>query len=200
MPQRLATMRRSSRIGHSSGAGVLAFVALAGAFEGHAAGVVADLTDGFDFFRLSGIAPAGRRGRRACSQCCAHLHRASWMSVGTTLFTALLPSVHRQASWSMVRPYASRRWGGLFRVFRRRARSSRRGGGAVVAIAEFVAGIDVIVEQAAVIDHAGQDIDAVLFRRGKHVLAGPGLEGIQNDHRPVHAVAESAQSTRSCRA
>ena len=62
--------------------------------------------------------------------------------------------------------------------------------GAVVAIAEDVAGAHVIMEQAAVIHHAGEDFNAVLFSSAEHVLAGPGLEGIEDDHRPVHEAAE----------
>ena len=65
---------------------------------------------------------------------------------------------------------------------------------AVVTITELMAGLHVIVEQTAVIDHAGQNIDAVLFRRTEHVLAGPGLEGIQDDHRPVHAITETLEA------
>ena len=46
------------------------------------------------------------------------------------------------------------------------------------------------MEQTAVIDHAGEDFNIVLLGGGEHMLAGPGLEGIEDDHGPIHEAAE----------
>lgn len=61
---------------------------------------------------------------------------------------------------------------------------------AVVAIPELVTGFHVIVEETAVVHNTGDEIDSVSLGGWKHVLTGPGLKGIQNDHGPVNERTE----------
>mgnify|MGYP000328889798 CR=1 FL=1 len=52
----------------------------------------------------------------------------------------------------------------------------------------------VVVENAAVVHDASQNIHAIFLSGAEHMLAGPGFKGIQDDHRPVHAVAETLEA------
>ena len=62
---------------------------------------------------------------------------------------------------------------------------------AVVAGLEAVLGAaDVVVEDAAVIDDAGHHLDAVFLTGRQGQSDGPGLQRIENEHRPVDEVAE----------
>lgn len=61
--------------------------------------------------------------------------------------------------------------------------------GAVVTGFEFVIGLQFIIEDAAVIEHAGHEIDAELVGAIENRTHGPRFERIQNDHGPVDEVA-----------
>ena len=64
----------------------------------------------------------------------------------------------------------------------------------MVGLAEAVSGTDVIMENAAVIDHACDELDLVTEARREHQLAGPWLQGAQNDHGPVDEGAEAFET------
>ena len=65
---------------------------------------------------------------------------------------------------------------------------------AVVARREGVAGLDVVPEQAAVVDDARHDVDVVLARGAQAQLGRPGLERVEDDHRPVDQLAEALEA------
>jgi hypothetical protein len=56
-----------------------------------------------------------------------------------------------------------------------------------------VAGAHVVEEDPAVVDHPGDDRDVVGRAGVQRELAGPRLERVEDEHRPVHAVAEALQ-------
>ena len=64
----------------------------------------------------------------------------------------------------------------------------------MVVLGEGVAGGDVAPEDAAVVDDPGDQLDVVANGGVEGHLAGPGLEGVEDDHRPVDAVAEALEA------
>ena len=56
---------------------------------------------------------------------------------------------------------------------------------AMVLLAEGVARFDIVVEKAAVIDDAGDDVDVVLLGGGQAKVARPRLQRVQDDHGPI---------------
>ena len=67
--------------------------------------------------------------------------------------------------------------------------------GAVILLAELVARFHVVVEEAAVIDDARDDVDVELRRGGQAQAAGPGFERVENNHRPVDELGEFLEAT-----
>src|SRR5437773_10030265 len=65
---------------------------------------------------------------------------------------------------------------------------------AMILRAEFVAGLDVAVEQAAIIDHARDYLHIVFARSRQTEAARPRLERIQDHHRPVDQRAEMLEA------
>jgi hypothetical protein len=65
---------------------------------------------------------------------------------------------------------------------------------AVVMRVEAPAGEDVVVEEAAVIDHPCDHLDAVADRRVEGELARPRLERIQDQHGPVDQLAVALEA------
>ena len=55
-------------------------------------------------------------------------------------------------------------------------------------------GSDVVPEQAAVVDHARDELHAVLARRGQDELARPRLERVEDHHRPLDQLAEALEA------
>ena len=55
-------------------------------------------------------------------------------------------------------------------------------------------GQDVVPEQAAVVDDPGDHADAVLGGGVEAELAGPGLERVEDHHRPVDPLAEALEA------
>ena len=53
-----------------------------------------------------------------------------------------------------------------------------------------------VVEQPAVVDDPGEDADVVLDTRGQRKPGGPGLERVQDQHRPVDQRRRTARGTR----
>jgi hypothetical protein len=67
--------------------------------------------------------------------------------------------------------------------------------GPVVAGFELVAGqAEIAVKHAAVIDHAGHHLDAVFLAGGQRESHRPGLERIENEHRPIDEFAEAFEA------
>src|SRR5581483_9278708 len=64
----------------------------------------------------------------------------------------------------------------------------------MVVARELVAGKDVVVEESAVVDDAGDQLDAGLLRGREHELAGPRLQRVEDDHRPVELLAEALEA------
>lgn len=62
--------------------------------------------------------------------------------------------------------------------------------GPMISRSEMVAGFDVSVKEAAVIDDASDEIDIVFFGGGEAESGGPGFKGVEDDHGPVDIVAE----------
>ena len=54
--------------------------------------------------------------------------------------------------------------------------------------------LHVVVEQAAVIHDARDEVHLMFHRGGQHETAGPGFERIQNNHRPVEQRAEALEA------
>ena len=119
---------------------------------------------------------------------------ASWIRVGTTHSTAGWARFHWQASWIGVsrarsaigRTRSSFSSPASIQPSGRKARWSPCG--------ELHAGPQVAPEEAAVVDDPGDHPDAVLGRRVEAELARPGLERVEDDHRPVDAVAEALEA------
>ena len=65
---------------------------------------------------------------------------------------------------------------------------------AVVPLREGMAGEDVVVEQPAVVDDAGDQPHVVALGGGQHQLAGPGLQRVEDHHRPVDPLAEALEA------
>ena len=59
---------------------------------------------------------------------------------------------------------------------------------------ERVPGQHVVVEQAAVVDDARDQRDVVVARGLEHELARPGLERVEDHHRPVEQRAEALEA------
>src|SRR5829696_6090114 len=53
---------------------------------------------------------------------------------------------------------------------------------------------DVVPEDPAVVDHACDHPDPVTSRRIEAELTRPGLEGVEDDHRPVDCIAEALEA------
>jgi hypothetical protein len=64
----------------------------------------------------------------------------------------------------------------------------------MVGLAEAVSGTDVVVENAAVIYHACDELDFVTDGRGEDQIARPWLQGAQNDHGPVDKGTEAFET------
>ena len=116
------------------------------------------------------------------------------MSVGTVQRTRSWARFHWQASCSVVSPWRS----AIGRMRSRRSRpactqpSGRKARWSCCG--EGVAGPHVVPEEPAVVDHARDEVDVVAPRRGQHELAGPRLERVEDDHRPVDQRAEALQA------
>ena len=65
---------------------------------------------------------------------------------------------------------------------------------AMIAFAELVAWLDIAVEDAAVIDYAGDEFDLMFFGWGKGEGAWPRFEGIENNHCPIEEGAEAFEA------
>jgi hypothetical protein len=65
---------------------------------------------------------------------------------------------------------------------------------AVVAAREHVTGVHIVVEQPAVVHDPGYDADVEAGRRVQHELAGPRLERVEDDHRPVDQLAVALEA------
>ena len=169
-------------------------MAAAGAFEGHAAGIVADLADGLDilwrqrvdlwqggeFVELfvdalgSFVRFLDESGHHAFHGALREIPQAGELLHGEAVFLC--------------------DGADFFQFFTGVLHPASGAEGAVVAIAEGVAGMNVVMENAAVIDDSGEDVHAVFFCCRQDVLAGPGLQRIEDDHRPVHAVAKALKA------
>ena len=165
-----------------------------GALERHAAGVVADRADLGDLVvgedelardgrELGALGLDGLRGARA--------PRSAWGPRSAP--GRARGSTGRRAAASSAR--GARRSGACAPGARapdstqpsgRKARWSCCGEG--------VAGPHVVPEQPAVVDDAGDDVDAVAPRRRQDELAGPRLERVEDHHRPVDQRAEALQA------
>ena len=64
---------------------------------------------------------------------------------------------------------------------------------AVVAARQLVLGPQVVPEQPAVVDNPGDDLHVLRRRSVEHELPRPGLERVEDDHRPVDRVAEALE-------
>jgi hypothetical protein len=64
----------------------------------------------------------------------------------------------------------------------------------VVVPRELVPGPDVVVEEPAVVDHAREHLHPVAGRRIERQLARPGLERVQDQHRPVDQLAVALEA------
>src|SRR6266542_6882316 len=65
---------------------------------------------------------------------------------------------------------------------------------AMVTLAESVAGSHIVVEQPAVIDHAGDNLDLMFDSRRQAEAPRPRFEWMEDDHRPVEQRAESPEA------
>ncbi len=64
----------------------------------------------------------------------------------------------------------------------------------MIAAGQLHAGAQVAPEEAAVVDDAGDHLDVLARSRVEAELAGPGLEWVEDDHRPVDPLAEALQA------
>ena len=118
----------------------------------------------------------------------------SWIRVGATQRTAGCARSHCAASWSSGQPVGVGDGPQAIELVAPRLDPAVGPEEAVVVLGEDVAGPDVVVEQPAVVDHPRDHVDARLLGRRQHVLAGPGLERVEDDHRPVDLGAEALEA------
>src|SRR5687767_7948000 len=64
----------------------------------------------------------------------------------------------------------------------------------MVLLAELVPRLDVIMEESAVINDAGDDLDVMLLRGGQRKATRPRLQGIKDDHRPIEQRPEALEA------
>ena len=160
--------------------------------------------------RSSGSAPprprsapareAARPAPRACPRSAVRRARPPGSASARRTRPAACARFHRHASCSIVRPMRSAI--GRMRSMRSLPASTQPAGRKVrwSPRGERVAGKHVVVEKAAVVDDARDQLDPVLARRRQAQLARPRLERVEDDHRPVDRSRRSARSTRSGRA
>ena len=169
-------------------------VAFAGAFERHAAGVVADLADFLDF-----------RGSEADVGQCGEF--ADLVLDGAGGFAGLLDEGgHDALHGGMAEvPDGGELEQGEVVFFREREHAVRFFHAVldpalgpvspVVAGFELVAGKrEIAVKHSAVVHDAGHHLDAVFLAGGKREADGPRLQRIENEHRPIDQIAEVFQT------
>ena len=195
MPQRAASSACSRPSAQRSGA-LLALVVGRGALQQHRAAVVAHRADLGDLVVAEHAArPARRPAPRACARSAWRPRPASWISVGATHSTAAWARFHAHASWSGVSPWRSAI--GRIRSSFGRARprpSPRAGSRGGRARSKLVSREHVVVEEAAVVDDPREHLHVVPRRGVERQLAGPGLERVQDQHRPVDQLAVALEA------
>ncbi len=97
----------------------------------------------------------------------------------------------RAGSW---RGRRARRSGDLLELRQPRLDPALGTKGAVVALRQLHPGPQVAPEQAAVVDDPGDHLDPVAGGGIKAQLARPGLERVEDDHRPVDSLAEALEA------
>ena len=193
--QRAAAARCSSRSDQRSGRSSPSWSGDR-ALERHAAGVVADRADRARRRRrrATRARAAAPRARRACPRSAARVGPASWISVGATQATGLVGEVpragqlqHREAVALRDRAHPLDARAGLL---------DPAGGaeGAMVAGAERLPGGDVVVEQRRRSRRRGRSPHARRRRGAERELAGPRLERVEDQHRPVDQRAEALEA------
>ena len=120
---------------------------------------------------------------------------ASWIRVGATHAHRLLGEVPGAGELEHRQAVARRRSGACAPSRSRPALDpALRAERAVVVRGELVPREDVVVEQAAVVDDAGDQPHAVAPGGGEHQLARPRLERVEDHHRPVDQLAEALEA------
>ena len=118
----------------------------------------------------------------------------SWIRVGATHSTAGWARFHWQASWIGVSPARSAIGQQPLQLLQARLDPAGGTEGAVVALRQLHPRPQVAPEEAAVVDDAGDHLDLVAGGGVEAELAGPGLERVEDDHRPVDPVAEALEA------
>ena len=118
----------------------------------------------------------------------------SWIRVGTTHSTAGWARFHWQASWIGVSSVALGDRDHPLELLQAGLDPAVGAERAVIALGQLHPGLDVAPEEAAVVDDPGDHPDVVAGRGLEAELAGPGLERVEDDHRPVDPLAEALEA------